>query len=97
MLHWTNFGCHALTTSATTHCVHVVWLLIDVAKQYDHCPTQQLTRPIEILWISTAQAGFTHQQNRNLSVPQGVGPGDTSRAGVRRQVTCDLCLPLSDL
>lgn len=47
----TNFGCNALATSAATRCVHVAWILIDVAECYDYCPTQQQTRPIEILWI----------------------------------------------
>lgn len=58
--------------------------------------TQEQTWPIEILWISPAQAGLTHQQNRNLGSP-GSWAGDASRAGVRRQVNHDLCLPLPDL
>ncbi len=75
LVHWTNFGHHALAASAATCCVHVAWILIDVAKKYDCCPTQQQTRPIEILWISVAQAGLTHQQYGNLSGPEGAGPG----------------------
>lgn len=64
---WTNLERRA---SAATCCAHVV--LIDVSKKYDCCPTQQQTRPMEILWISVAQADLTHQQNRNHLDPQGV-------------------------
>lgn len=66
-----NFGRHSLATSAATRCVRVAWTLIDAAECYDCCPTQLQTRPIEILWISVAQAGLTHQQNGNLSGPPG--------------------------
>lgn len=72
---WTNFRRRALATSAATCCGHVMWILIDVPERYDCCPTQRQTRPIEIPWISTAQAGLTHQQNRNLSCPRGVEVG----------------------
>lgn len=49
-----------------------------------------------------AQAGLSHQQNRDLPGPLGGGGGvgwggDTSRAGVRRQVNHDLRLPPADL
>lgn len=88
--HWTNFERDALATSAATCCVRVAWILIDVAEFYNCCPARQSTRPVEILWISTSQAGLTHQQYRHLLGALGSWDGDTSRAGVRRQMTHDL-------
>lgn len=60
----------ASATSAATCCAHAICTLIDAAEQYDCCPAWQQTRPIEILWISTAQTGLTHQQKRNLWGPR---------------------------
>lgn len=65
----------ASATSAATCCAHAICILIDAAERYDCCPAQQQTRPIEILWISTAQTGLTHQQNGNLWGPRGAERG----------------------